>query len=225
VSSGDPVVSWLWDFNDGTTSTLQNPSHIFSVGGSYLVSLTVTTNIGCQSQIAYVVDVNYGPTVNFIYTSIHCTGDTIQFTDVSTGNATLVDWQWQFGDGNTSMDQNPRHAYAAPGSYLVNLRVTDENGCYSDKTVTLEIDQSPEANFNWDIVDCDTTFFTDFSNNNGTNIVAWAGQFDDPASGANNVSFIQNPSHQFTAAGNYHVQHTLTNQPPVQRYHHPCGDL
>ena len=115
------------------------------------------------------------------------------------------------------MDQNPRHAYAAPGSYLVNLRVTDENGCYSDKTVTLEIDQSPEANFNWDIVDCDTTFFTDFSNNNGTNIVAWAWQFDDPASGANNVSFIQNPSHKFTAAGNYNVQLTVTNQ-------HLCSD-
>ena len=101
VSSGDPVVSWLWDFNDGSTSTLQNPSHIFSMGGSYLVSLTVTTNIGCQSQIAYVVDVNYGPTVNFIYTSIHCTGDTIQFTDVSTGNATLgrlavAVWGWKY---------------------------------------------------------------------------------------------------------------------------------
>jgi len=147
------------------------------------VSLKVTTAEGCESQIANVVEVNYGPTPNFIYTSIHCTGDSIQFTDVSTGNAPIISWEWQFGDGNTSDLQNPRHAYASAGSFLVKLRVTDENGCYQDKTVTLTIDQSPTANFNWDVENCDTTFFTDFTNTNGTQLIAWTWEFDDPASG------------------------------------------
>ncbi|RLD02805.1 MAG: hypothetical protein DRI32_08310, partial [Chloroflexi bacterium] len=208
---------WAWDFNDGNTSNQQNPSHIFTNGGSYLVSLTVTTAGGCSSQIAHLVDVNYGPTANFIHTSLHCTNDSIQFTDVSTGNATIITWEWQFGDGSSTTLRNPKHAYPTSGTYLVNLRVTDENGCYQDKTENLIIDQSPEANFNWDIVNCDTTFFTDFSNNNGTNIVAWTWGFDDPASGAQNISFLQNPNHKFTGAGNYQVQLTVSNQ-------HLCSD-
>ena len=217
IATGDPVVAWNWDFNDGNTSTQQNPSHIFTSGGSYLVSLTVTTADGCESQIAYLVEVDYGPAANFIHTSIQCTSDSIQFTDVSTGNAPIISWEWQFGDGSTSISQNPKHAYANPGTYIVSLRVTDENGCYSDKTEDLVISQSPEANFNWDILNCDTTFFTDFSNNNGTNIIAWNWTFDDPASGTENISFLQNPNHKFTDAGNYNVQLTVSNQ-------HLCSD-
>jgi len=217
TATGDPVIAWAWDFNDGTSTTLSNPSHIFTSGGSYLVSLTVTTAGGCSSQIAHVVEVNYGPTTNFIHTSLHCTSDSIQFTDVSTGNATLMTWEWQFGDGTTSDIPNPKHAYATSGTYLVNLRVTDAHGCYSDKTESLTIDQSPEANFNWDILNCDTTFFTDYSNDNGSNLVAWNWTFDDPSSGTANISFDQNPSHKFTAAGNYNVQLTVSNQ-------HLCSD-
>ena len=217
TATGDPVVAWAWDFNDGTTSSQQNPSHIFTNGGSYLVSLTVTTSGGCTSQIAHLVEVSYGPTANFIHTSIHCTSDSIQFTDVSSGDASIISWQWQFGDGQSSNLQHPKHAYANSGTYLVNLRVTDENGCYQDKSESLSIDQSPEANFNWDIVNCDTTFFTDYSNNNGTILVAWSWTFDDPGSGTENISFEQNPSHKFTAAGNYQVQLTVSNQ-------HLCSD-
>jgi len=212
VSTSDPVVSWTWNFSDGETSDQQNPSHVFTLGGSYLVNLTITTAGGCNSQIAHEVVVSYGPTTNFTHTSIQCTSDSIQFTDVSSGDAPLSSWEWQFGDGNTSNLQHPKHAYANPGNYLVTLRVTDESGCYSDKTEDLEIFQSPDANFNWDIVNCDTTFFTDYSNDNGSSILAWTWTFDDPASGTENISFLQNPNHKFTTAGNYQVALTVSNQ-------------
>jgi surface protein len=212
TNGNDPAVAWLWDFNDGSPNSIQqNPTHVFDLGGSYLVSLTITTVNGCVSQTAELVEVEFGPTANFTFTSLSCSGDSIQFTDASTGDAGIDTWNWQMGDGTQFDIPNPKHAYAVAGTYLVKLRVTDANGCYNDKSVSLEIDQSPTANFNWETRNCDTTFFSDFSNPNGTTINAWTWQFDDPASGAENISFLQNPFHKFTATGAYNVQLTVSN--------------
>jgi gliding motility-associated-like protein len=212
TNANDPAVAWLWDFNDGSPNSIQqNPTHVFDLGGSYLVSLTITTVNGCVSQTAELVEVEFGPTANFTFTSLSCSGDSIQFTDASTGDAGIDTWNWQMGDGTQFDIPNPKHAYAVAGTYLVKLRVTDANGCYNDKSVSLEIDQSPTANFNWETRNCDTTFFSDFSNPNGTTINAWTWQFDDPASGAENISFFQNPFHKFTATGAYNVQLTVSN--------------
>jgi gliding motility-associated-like protein len=212
TNGNDPAVAWLWDFNDGSPNSIQqNPTHVFDLGGSYLVSLTITTVNGCVSQTAELVEVEFGPTANFTFTSLSCSGDSIQFTDASTGDAGIDTWNWQMGDGTQFDIPNPKHAYAVAGTYLVKLRVTDANGCYNDKSVNLEIDQSPTANFNWETRNCDTTFFSDFSNPNGTTINAWTWQFDDPASGAENISFLQNPFHKFTATGAYNVQLTVSN--------------
>jgi gliding motility-associated-like protein len=212
TNANDPAVAWLWDFNDGSPNSIQqNPTHVFDLGGSYLVSLTITTVNGCVSQTAELVEVEFGPTANFTFTSLSCSGDSIQFTDASTGDAGIDTWNWQMGDGTQFDIPNPKHAYAVAGTYLVKLRVTDANGCYNDKSVSLEIDQSPTANFNWETRNCDTTFFSDFSNPNGTTINAWTWQFDDPASGAENISFLQNPFHKFTATGAYNVQLTVSN--------------
>ncbi|MBK7886119.1 MAG: tandem-95 repeat protein [Bacteroidetes bacterium] len=61
--------------------------------------------------------------------TIVCVGNTISFTDVSVpGGAPIVSWNWTFGDGNSSSSQNPSHAYAVGGNYIVTLLVTDGNG-------------------------------------------------------------------------------------------------
>jgi PKD repeat protein len=61
--------------------------------------------------------------------TIVCVGNTISFTDVSVpGGAPIVSWNWTFGDGNSSASQNPSHAYAVGGNYVVTLLVTDGNG-------------------------------------------------------------------------------------------------
>ncbi|NPD48291.1 PKD domain-containing protein, partial [Lentimicrobium sp. S6] len=211
-STSDPIVSWSWDFDDGQTSDLQNPSHVYDIGGLYLVSLTVSTDGGCVSERAYNVSVGYGPTAAFIHTPTQCTSDSIWFTDVSTSDNDIVSWSWQFGDGTTSAAQHPAHLYALPGEYLVKLYVTDSNGCTNEVIENLTIAPSPTANFNFDIPNCDTAFFSDFSNPNETNIIAWYWNFDDPGSGSNNVSFVQNPTHKFSQTGAYHVSLTVSNE-------------
>lgn len=71
-------------------------------------------------------------------------GLSVAFTDASTSSGTIVSWEWDFGDGNTSTDQNPSHAYGAANTYTVCLTVTDDLGCTSEfcGPVTVDIPTS-----------------------------------------------------------------------------------
>jgi PKD repeat protein len=129
LSSGE-VETWGWDFGTGETSTDQNPTHQYMNPGTYTVALTVTGPGGSdtETKTGYVV-VASPPDASFSGSST--SGDaplTVGFTDGSTGNPTS--WEWDFGDGRTSLNQNPSHEYLAPGTYTVTLTVT--NACDSD---------------------------------------------------------------------------------------------
>ncbi len=124
-SSGTPT-SWLWNFGDGSTSTQQNPSHVYGSPGSYTVSLTASnsagqgtvTKSGCISVTAGTLVANFSASPR--------TGKpplTVSFTDQSSGKPT--GWAWIFGDGSGSTQQNPIHNYALPGLYSVTLVVTN----------------------------------------------------------------------------------------------------
>jgi len=143
-TSYDPdgsVVSWDWNFGDGNTSTAQNPGHTYAAEGTYTVTLTVTDNDGATDSISKDVTVtgpNLPPVADFTFTTTDLTAN---FTDASYDpDGTIVSWDWNFGDGNTSTAQNPGHTYAAPGTYTVTLTVTDNDGATDsiskDVTVT-----------------------------------------------------------------------------------------
>jgi len=112
-TAGDnPITDWYWEFGDGDTSTAQNPSHIYD-DGVYTVSLTVTDSHGCsdtETKEEYITS-NEGPTADFTADVFDCCDPlTVQFTDLSTaGDNPITDWYWEFGDGDTSTDQNPSH--------------------------------------------------------------------------------------------------------------------
>jgi PKD repeat protein len=143
-TSNDPdgtIVSWLWDFGDGNTSTQQHPSHTYTADGTYTVTLTVTDDDDATGSISKDVTVTdkINPTADFTYT-INCL--TVIFTDTSTDlDGTIVSWLWDFGDGNTSTLQNPTHTYAVPGTYTVTLTVTDNDGLTDSisKIITVDI--------------------------------------------------------------------------------------
>ncbi len=127
------LTSWLWDFGDGNTSTLQNPTHTYLNPGPYTVTLTITSTGGCITTISFAnyVIVNPNPVAGFSAnpqpTSLIVEA-TISFTDLSTGASS---WAWNFGDvGNsTSTLQNPAFAYQDTGCYNVQQVITDVNGC------------------------------------------------------------------------------------------------
>ncbi len=131
---------------------------------------------------------------------------TVQFTDTSTGSPTS--WLWNFGDGNTSTDQNPQHTYAAPGTYSVTLTATNEYGSdYELKTDYITVYGPVSAQFTATPTGGTaplTVQFTDLSTGGPT---SWSWTFGD-----GNTSTAQNPQHTYTTAGTHTV--TLTASHP-----------
>jgi len=129
LSTG-PVTSWLWDFGDGSTSTVQNSSHTYSTVGVFNVKLTISSTIcnRTQTKLNYVT-VSGVPAANFIGAPISGSVPmTVNFTDQTSGNP--IAWSWNFGDGGTSMLKNPSHQYTGVGTYTVTLTAT--NACGAD---------------------------------------------------------------------------------------------
>jgi PKD repeat protein len=132
TSGGNPT-TWLWDFADGTTSTLQDPlDHLFVLPGTYVVTLTAQNAYG-SSTASMGVTVTAVSTVDF--TSDVQSGNaplTVQFTDASTPGGTAYAWDFGAGEG-TGTGSIANHTYSTPGTYTVTLTVTYPTG---DQSIT-----------------------------------------------------------------------------------------
>ena len=129
VITTDPVVTYKWDFGDGSTSSMANPSHTFVLPGSYTISIIVTTARGCTDTAIIKGGIIAGtkPDANFSGDPTDaCANVPINFSDLSTGK--VDKWFWQFGDSSTSIEQNPKHEYQDTGYFTVKLIVLN-NGC------------------------------------------------------------------------------------------------
>lgn len=198
ASTNSPT-SWLWDFGDGNTSTLQNPSHTYAAPGSYLVCLTVTNSCGSDSSCSTVTIGCPAPTADYTNSSGALA---VSFTDQSIIAAPAI-YDWTFGDGGTSTQQNPTHTYSMPGTYTVCLTVTDQCGTNtfcSNVTVTCP---APVSVWGTTSSGNGVVSFADLSTGNPT---AWAWDFGD-----GNTSSAQNPTHTFAATGSYLVCLTATS--------------
>jgi len=221
-----------WDFGDGTTSSQRNPSHSYATAGQYQVVLTVTDNGGAENSKTRTAQAeapaqspppppeppppppepNKPPVADF---EVHCSGLTCSFTDRSQDDdGTVVQWQWNFGDGATSSDRNPSHTYQAGGRYQVLLTVTDNDGAADGKTRTAEPEapappppsnEPPHADFDQHCSHL-TCNFTDKSKDDDGSIASWQWSFGDGAS-----SSEQNPTHTYAQKGKYRVALTVTD--------------
>jgi len=128
-STVDPILTWIWNFGDGTSNaTAQNPSHTYTHAGIYTVTLTVanTNRTSTETKVNYIT-VTSPPVANFTATPTSGIAPlNVQFTDASANFPT--GWNWSFGDGALSSAQNPAHAYANAGTYTVALNVTNAGG-------------------------------------------------------------------------------------------------
>ena len=163
IPGGDPQtdVSYLWDFGDGNTSTDFSPIHTFVEPIDRNVTLTVTSLQGCTNQvIPQQITVNAIPESGFEIESTLgnditslCDGETFFFSTTSFPDATYL---WDFGDGNTSEEQNPTHTYdiswtgnTASQSFNVSLVVTGPgiSACSSSMNQSVTVDRLPSVNF------------------------------------------------------------------------------
>ena len=202
LSTGSPT-SWFWDFGDATTDILQNPSHIYTVAGTYSVMLIATGVCGPDTLIQtdlIVVDAPPAPVAGFSGTPVSgCAPLEVAFTDESSGD--ITSWDWDFGDGNLDTVQNPIHVYATAGLFTVSLTVTGPGGG-DTKVITdyITVEDPVVAAF----APSDTTGmgpltidFTDLSTGNPT---TWHWDFGDAT-----TDTVQNPSHTYTEVDTFTV--------------------
>jgi len=208
--------SWLWDFGDGNSSTLPNPTHVYSDTGTYTITLQ-TNNGFCFGSMSRTYTV-LQPVANISLNPT--TGCALPHTVFFTDQSILPDtWLWDFGDGfsvpSTSTLQNPVHNYTSPGIFTVSLTVTDTiNGCTSSDEAVVEVSVvnagisflgGGSVGFP---VGCGplTVDFLDASNITGPGtITGWNWNFGD-----GNTSTAQNPSHTYNDPGAYTVTLTTT---------------
>jgi gliding motility-associated-like protein len=136
--TGNSIISWAWNFGDGGTANIQNPTHNFPSQGSYTVDLIVTSGSGCTDTVRSTVTPSPGVVADFTTSAnTYSAGEPITFTNNSTGASS---WEWNFGDANTSSLQNPTHTYGANGTYNVTLTASNLAGCTDTISKTFTVD-------------------------------------------------------------------------------------
>ena len=155
---------------------------------------------------------NLPPDADFTYTPQNpYTNDTIQFTDLSTdSDGTVVSWSWDFGDSQTSTDQNPTHSYPENNTYTVSLTVTDDDGATDtiQKDVTV-LNRDPIADADGPYsgsVGENITFDGSGSYDPDGNIVSWEWDFGDTTTGSGETT-----THAYSSPGDYTVTLTVTD--------------
>ncbi|MAY84782.1 MAG: hypothetical protein CMP59_11685 [Flavobacteriales bacterium] len=202
------ITSRSWSFGNTNNSTLTNPFENYSVG-VYTVSLTVSdgTNSDTETKVAYI-RVFSEPTADFTFTpATGCTPLPVSFTSTSTpAGGPIQTYIWDLDDGTQGPSQaNFTHTYIGGGPYQPTLQVIDVNGCSDSKQSTTNITPtaSPIADFTTQStpIGCATPFNVNFVNNSIGSGLTYQWDFGD-----GNGSTQANPSHTYTALGNYSVQ-------------------
>jgi PKD repeat protein len=192
ISAGNyPIVAYDWTFENGQTSSLQDPTSTFVAPGQYFATLLVTDSLGCQDEVTLnTVVVHPLPVVDFS-APISCLGDATVFTNNSTIlSGTLTGYAWNFGDGNSSNSASPFNTYASDSTYSVQLIATSDQGCVDSATQNISIGPIPVADFQFSDDCLDKLIgFTDNSTVASGSIIGWGWDF-----GNSTTSTVQNPT-------------------------------
>lgn len=211
VSSGI-IQTYAWDFGDNAGESAQSdPAYLYGAAGTYTVGLTVTTDHGCTNDTTKQLNIYPPPVIDFTSDiTAGCAPLIVNFTDLTTlTSGNIAAWRWDFGDGTTSNQQNPTHAYDSAGTYTVSLQVTTNFGCTDIFTFTnmITVYPNPVAAFTAQpnpTTEFDPTiYFTDES----LGATVWDWNF-----GNGDSSTTQNPRVTYDAPGTYTVLLYVENQ-------------
>lgn len=190
TSTSQNASTWKWTFPDATTSTLTNPSHIFTVPNDpdpytihvpqlFTIALKVTSAHNCIDTVKQVLTI-LRPTAIFVTDSVEgCAPKKINFTSKSLSEDPITSFKWTFGDGTeTSTSANTvSYNYTQTGTFPANLVITNSKGCKATSpTLTIQTGKKPNTDFS----------FTPSSFCNGDVI-----QFTDKTPASDNVNYWQ----------------------------------
>jgi len=206
-NSFSSIVSYLWDFGDGFTSTTQNPNHQFNGISVFDITLNIENSMGCSNQVLFpsFIKTTGPPTADFTVDRIvSCAGETITFTDLSSSSAVINNWVWDFGDGGSSTTQNPTYQYNLTGNFDVTL-ITGEGICTDTLIKNYYIEIIEPSSFFIAKYNCVEPLMVDFLNHSvGADVVEW-----DFGDGFTSTDF--DPIHSYSTTGVYNVSLRVTN--------------
>jgi gliding motility-associated-like protein len=206
--------TWVWDFGDGVLGNGQSVQHSYKISGNYNVTLKIYSQTECGSYldsiiVTHSVSINNVFNVDFDHLGA-CTNENIQFNDstrLTVGN--ITGYNWDFGDGNGSTQQNPVHSYAVPGVYNVKLVVSTSGVCRADSiTKAVYIDSKPIVDFRFNNGCVNQTIvFTDQSTNSVGTLIGWTWDL-----GGLSTSNTQNSIYSFNTGGIYNIRLSVNTE-------------
>jgi len=203
-------VSFRWNFDDGSPyDSTVNPTHVYTEQGVYDVWLIATNSNVCTDSMQKIIDTRHPLDAAFTQSGdsvCQAMENGVTFNDNSVGN--IQNWQWDFGDGTTSSDQNPTHYYTLAGTHQVRLVITDDVPCSDTTYGTVYVDSIPfltlaadadsicngdRINFELDYLYTATGVIWDFGDNTGLNHLGNTTfhSYDVPGTYVVNVSVMQ----------------------------------
>ncbi len=201
--SSTAINSWYWNFGDGVYTYAVSPTHTYDSVGTYYPTLTVSSTNGCSNSITNSVIIYEKPIVDFSSTN-NCFGyPTLLINNSSTTIGTITQYQWDFGDGSGSNDENPTHVYLSGGLKNISLSVTTDSGCVSNKIKnnSLEVYNLPDPLYwNDSHVASDLNLFVTFTPKSSKyNSYSW--DFGD-----GEYSTDVKPKHEYNSVGTYETK-------------------
>jgi PKD repeat protein len=144
-STSSGVLTYLWRFGNGNTSTISSPTYTYTAAGTYSVVLIATNDINCADSVTQQVVVNPMPSTAYsINTAAQClTGNSFSFTNSSSISSGALTYLWSFGDGGTATTVNATKIYSSAGTYTVKLVSTSNNGCKDSTTQQVVVNPMP----------------------------------------------------------------------------------
>ena len=204
TNASKDATSYRWDFADGQSSSEPSPKHTYTVAGSYIVKLTAK-GAGSSNDVTQTVTIKAPPTAAVAQFSIGgggCTAPCAVTLTNQSQNATS--YQWDFGDGQTSTEQNPQHTYTLGKTYTIKLTATGPGGSSMlSKDVSIQV-PPPVADFTFTGGDCTAPCEVAFTSKS-TNADTYQWDFGDGGK-----STEANPRHQYTKGGTFQVVLTAT---------------
>jgi len=191
------IISWNWNFGDGDSSILQNPTHFYPKVGTYDLRFIAKTTFGCEDTLKRKVIVLPRPKPDFVVPNV-CLNDVVNLTNQSSIDTGFIKkWYWDFGDGNSSIDSIPNYQYSSPGTYNVKLVTTSDFGCRDSVVKPVVIYPLPKPDFNTNQVCLNNpTQFTNLSSISSGTIDSLLWTFGDGDS-----SIDYNPVHLYDSLG------------------------
>ena len=201
--------SYSWDFGDSITSNLENPNHVFSNMGAYMVCLTVTDSNG--TTCTYCENIYVGENGNECQAYFYSYPDSssensINFSNYSIGSANT--YSWEFGDSTTSNLENPNHLYATTGVYQVCLTIADSNGLSCSFCENVVVGNDGCQAYFYSYLDSNSVNGINFSNYSGGSPNSYFWDFGD----STNTSNLGNPNHVYADSGTYYACLTVVDQ-------------